>query len=337
MAKLLGRSVLNQALLEGRNCARIDVVFDVYRKTSIKNAERSRRGSGGSTQWKNIAPGHTVMQWRKLLSDAESKTSLIQFLVNQWKQEESRAKLQGKQLMTSCGETCYCLSEEAWDIVEELKCSHEEADTRMLFHANHASKNGYETLLVVSEDTDVMILSLVCCKSINALLCQKAGTQNRTRYINISKLAQCLGEDLCDALIGMHAFTGCDSTSAFADQGKLKALKLVKGSKTFQDSFKSLGTSWAVSEEVHRNMESFVCRMYAPSSSICDINDVRYMLFCAKRGEVDSSSLPPCRDCLKLHIQRANYQAGIWRHCLEGQPDIPEPRGHGWTTNDKGT
>lgn len=270
----IAKSLLHQALLEGRNSARIDIVFDVYWKTSIKNAERSGRGSGGSTQWKNIAPGHNVVQWRKLLSNSESKTALIQFFVDQWKLAESRAMLQDKQFITTCGETCYCLNEEGWNTVEELKCSHEEADTRMLLHASHASHNGYQTLLIVSEDTDVMMLSLACCKRINALLYQKTGTQNRTRYMNISNLAQCLGEDLCDALIGMHAFTGCDSTSAFAGKGKLGALKLVKESKTFQESFKSLGTSWDVSEEVHRNMESFVCRMYAPSSSICDINDV---------------------------------------------------------------
>ncbi len=118
---------------------------------------------------------------------------------------------------------------------------------------------------------------------------------------NISNLAQLLGDDLCDALIGVHAFTGCDSVSAFAGRGKLTALKLVKGNRAFQESFKSLGTSWDVSDEIYSNMELFVCRMYAPSSSVCDVNDLRYLLFCTKRGEVESSLLPPCRDCLKLH------------------------------------
>lgn len=99
---------------------------------------------------------------------------------------------------------------------EELKSSHEEADTRMLLHANHASQNGYQTIVIVSEDTDVMILCLGCCKKINCPLYQKSGTQNRIRYINISNLAQLLGDDLCDALIGLHAFAGSDSVSAFA-------------------------------------------------------------------------------------------------------------------------
>lgn len=50
-------SVLNLTLHRGRNSKRIDVAFDVYWKTSIKNAERYNRGSASSTQWKTIVPG----------------------------------------------------------------------------------------------------------------------------------------------------------------------------------------------------------------------------------------------------------------------------------------
>ena len=329
-------SVLNFALHEGGKSTRIDVVFDVYRKTSIKNAERDNRGATSSTQWKNIAPGHNVVQWRKLLSNPESKTALIKFIVDQWKLPENLVKLQEKQLFVTCGETCYCLKKRDVKVVMELKCSHEEADTRMLLHATHASQNGYKTTVLVSEDTDVMVLCLGNCKKTNCTMYLKCGSQNRTRYINISTLAELHGDDLCDALVGLHAFTGCDSVSAFAGRGKLGAFKLLKGNRTYQEDFKSLGTSWDVSEHLHRAMESFVCQMYAPSSDICDINDLRYLMFCTKRGEMESSLLPPCRDCLQLHTQRANYQAAVWRQCLEGQPGIPDPKGHGWKTDDKG-
>ena len=43
-------SALNQTLSEGTDSTRINVVFDVYRNTSIKNAERCNRGSNISTQ-----------------------------------------------------------------------------------------------------------------------------------------------------------------------------------------------------------------------------------------------------------------------------------------------
>lgn len=97
-------SVLNLALNDGGNSKRTDVVFDVYWKTSIKNAERCSRGSASNTQWKNIAPGHNVVQWRKLSSNTDSKTALIKFIVDQWKLAENRVKLQDKQLFATCGE-----------------------------------------------------------------------------------------------------------------------------------------------------------------------------------------------------------------------------------------
>ena len=45
---------------------------------------------------------------------------------------------------------------------------------------------------------------------------------------------------------------------------------------------------------------------------------------------VDMSLLPPCRDSLRMHIKRANYQALIWYHSRHALPCIPGPSGHGW-------
>lgn len=88
--------------------------------------------------------------------------------------------------------------------------------------------------------------------------------------------------------------------------------------------------------DISEELELLVCRMYAQSSDVCDVNDLRYLLFCTKSSEMQSSPLPPFRDCLQMHIHREDYQAAVWRQCLEGQPDIPEPSGHGWKTDDKG-
>ena len=75
--------------------------------------------------------------------------------------------------------------------------------------------------------------------------------------------------------------------------------------------------------------------MYAKQSPLKDVNKLRYQLFRDKKGEVGSSQLPPCSDCLKLHARRANYQACIWRRSLEAEPVIPSPAdGHGWILED---
>ena len=76
--------------------------------------------------------------------------------------------------------------------------------------------------------------------------------------------------------------------------------------------------------------EAFTCFLYAPKTSTTNINDLGYHLFCAKKGEIESHQLPPCRDCLVNHAKRANYQAGIWRKRLEQDPQVPSPIGRGW-------
>ena len=117
---------------------------------------------------------------------------------------------------------------------------------------------------------------------------------------------------------------------------ELGALKLLKGSESFQEAFKNLGEEWGISEEVFDEMQKFTIKMYAASLSATQVNALRYDLFCAKRGEVESSQLPPCGDCLKQHVRRANYQAAVWRRSLVSQPVIPDPTGFGWSADPDG-
>ena len=91
-----------------------------------------------------------------------------------------------------------------------------------------------------------------------------------------------------------------------------------------------LGTPWNVDQSLTSKLQEFTCCMYAASSKTCKVNILRHEMFLSKRGEVDSSTLPPSVDSLKQHIQRANYQAAVWRGALLLMPDIPEPDGHGW-------
>ena len=66
------------------------------------------------------------------------------------------------------------------------------------------------------------------------------------------------------------------------------------------------------------------------SKTIKDTNELCCAIICAKRGKIESHKLPPCRDSLKNHILRANYQCFIWRKCLEQSLDIPDLEDHGW-------
>jgi len=134
----------------------------------------------------------------------------------------------------------------------------------------------------------------------------------------------------------MHAFTGCDTISAFAGHGKMTALKQMKSDKAYQEAFTELGRSWEVSEELSEKLQEITCHMYLPSTHTTVVNKLRYQIFFARRGEPDSSQFPLCEDCLSMHTLRSNYQAAICGRCLEPSPIVPSPTDCGWTTDEDG-
>ena len=115
---------------------------------------------------------------------------------------------------------CYRITSDGSNEVQALQCQQEEADGRLLLHATHAAEEGYEGVVVCSEDTDVFIMALAFHDKIRASLFQKCGTRTRTRVTDVRKPAATLGIDVCRELFGMHLFTGCDTVSAFAGKGK---------------------------------------------------------------------------------------------------------------------
>ena len=72
-------------------------------------------------------------------------------------------------------------------------------------------------------NTDVAVLACRFSHSINAKMLFCIDTKQRRRYIDMTAIGQSLGEDLCKALPGLHALTGCDSTRAFVGKGKKQA------------------------------------------------------------------------------------------------------------------
>ncbi len=152
--------------------------------------------------------------------------------------------------------------------------------------------------------------------------------------MDVSKVAAAIGQVVCKALPGMHAFTGCDLVSAF---GKLNAMKLLMKSTKYEEAFTQLVKEWLMSNDLFSVLQYFTCHLYAAGCDTTKVNELRYHLFKAKKGKVDSSQLPPCENCLNLHALRANYQSAIWGHSLQTTPRIPNPSdSHGCHEEDNG-
>ena len=90
------------------NSNRIDVVFDLYRDVSIKNAERSKRSSRQEgVRYKNILPSYQVKSWNKFLSVSSNKTEAVKFIVSEWKKPEFTSRLQNRLLFVTLGDECW--------------------------------------------------------------------------------------------------------------------------------------------------------------------------------------------------------------------------------------
>lgn len=137
-----------------------------------------------------------------------------------------------------------------------------------------------------------------------------------------------VGAGVCRSLPGFHAFSGCDTVSAFAGGGKVAGYRIVTQGAECQEMFQQLGMEWYLSDNLYHSLQKFTCAMYCSTSGTSDINELRYRLFCLKRGDVKSSQLPPCNDTLRKHSLRANYQAAVRRRSLQRCPEILSPMVH---------
>ena len=97
--------------------------------------------------------------------------------------------LQDNALYVTCEETCTKMTADEWVEVVELQSTQEEADTRLLLYALHATKTGSKAVVVTAEGTDVMLLYHAFQKDFPCPIYQKCGAQNRTRLVDITKLA----------------------------------------------------------------------------------------------------------------------------------------------------
>ena len=93
--------------------------------------------------------------------------------------------------------------------------------------------------------------------------------------------------------VASNAFSGADSTSAFAGKGKQAIYNLVKENLELESELKSLGSDYSV-HQLPNLIESLVCKLYGSTQN--KLNDARFELFCLKSSL--ERSLPPTTDAI---------------------------------------
>ena len=266
--------------------------IDSYHDDSIKTAERQRRGCGE----KFVIQGEQTKRphdWKGFLSNDENKQQLIHILSKSWSSDANASRLQNQpviliengiatQLSSVDGKTTTAIR------IPELDSTQEETDTRIMLYIQYAQDTGRSYARVRANDSDIFFILLHYAKQLTITVILDTGT----RLINISDITEEFTQEWCTALLGLHAYTGCDSTSAFKGRGKIKPLKALQGAPKFVPVLAKLGDEWEVSDESLDGLEEFCCLLYGHKrvKRVNTVRDVKLKKVCGSSGTLKSTT-----------------------------------------------
>ena len=127
------------------------------------------------------------------------------------------------------------------------------------------------------------------------------------------------------ALPAVCAFSGCNTTSAFAGKGKTKIFRLASQNDCLRLAMTRLGCSLALNEELFTECEKFVSHLYG-LPTCTSVNKVRYEIVHMKCSK--AQQMPPPQDALPQHVLWVNYQSLVWKNALCSMQNLPSPNGH---------
>ena len=333
----LSRNILSTSL--AYRSQRIDINFDTYERPSIKDCERDRRAA--------VVEGELVIEgpqqkrdasFNKLLERESFKRELPVFLHRNWSSNFYKSLLEGREVYLGVMGQCTRYLVENGEVhaepVPSLNCNHSEADTRVILHMIEADKSTPGDIVIRASDTDILVLLLHHQHRVSSTVWMEVGNrgQGNLRYVNVTKIADSIGHEMCTALPGLHAFTGCDYTSAFVRKGKIRPYEIVKQSVKFQKAFASLSQD-VPSVEVINVLQDYVCVLYE-ARKIVKLNKHRFNVVDKtysrksnagrpfdKLKTIAGSSIPPCEAELAPHIERSAFVARLWGSAHQQQLD----------------
>ena len=169
---------------------------------TLKAQTRMNRGSGNHLRVSSST--NIPVDWKSFLRCDANKNSLFHLLADAIREFHPP---QRKQVIS----TYHILAD-----LSDLSCTHEEADTRLLFHAAHSFYQGFTKLMIHATDTDVVVLAIAVSSVLqDCEIWVGFGHGAKLRFIPCYLIAAKLGNDGSWGLLLMHALSGCDAVSAF--------------------------------------------------------------------------------------------------------------------------
>ena len=254
------------------------VVFDGYHGASTKDeAHRRRTGNAVGAPVSVSKEMRLTMSKKTFLGNASNKQGLINLLAGEM-------------------------------VKEGITVEHADGDADYKICMSACQSATTKPTVVVAEDSDVF-----------QLLVHHADTAVRKLYMKMSKQSVCIttlkkkmDPSLSEALLFLHAISGCDTTSRPHGIGKVSVLKKYTALKTCACIFMSSSSS---KKDVEKAGEEAMLVMYNCTKS-ANLTSARVEKFQVKvatsAGYVKPEKLPPTTDAASQHSLRTYHQVQAW-------------------------
>ena len=169
---------------------RVNVIWDRYLPDSLKATTRHRRGAGIRQRMPQDGNGKIQRNWNSHLQNAINKVELFHYLSVSIAQT---VFYEGKIVLSTLDENVLGSPVPSADESEYplSLCNHEEFDTRGVLHAANAVSHGYKRILIIANDTDIVVLGISFFNAIGAdKLWVSFGMGNKLRNISIHDICK---------------------------------------------------------------------------------------------------------------------------------------------------
>ncbi len=305
------------------------LIFDRYYTYSTKGCTRGQRMKESIKEQHHFTLQSSLPSQQVSLTITENKVQIIDILCQNLILHFQNERFENRLVITGSDQ----IPDEVHNGVHirrhDLAVNHEEADVIIINQAIPLSKEG-SSIHVVCDDADVF-----------ALLVHFYDAEKLTGDIfmiptNRSRAAVSIGatvqkhKNIAAHILSIHALTGCDTVSTIFGIGKVKALN------TFNK-----GCMPPILGNVQEDMQSlcddathFIANCYG-SKVHGSMSKVRFQMWKMKTGNSKAksfrlASLPPTTEAFALHVQRAQFQACIWKAALNRDPPHLDPVEYGW-------
>ncbi|KAG1650372.1 putative uncharacterized transposon-derived protein F52C9.6 [Nymphon striatum] len=302
---LIGRTHFSDLLLQLTHIidvyhryGRCDYIFDIYNDNpSVKDSERLRRCSVNPVVLSLVEQTTPLPKDMSTFWPSNKNKLLLEKLIYSYICEQSS---QGHEHPTIVSQLC--INSNDWQCkkihhstehyMQRLGSTVEEADLRIPMHVLDCCRAGYKTCVVISNDTDVIVVLLF--------------------YVPVF---------LQEGLMELWIRVGRGNTSRFLPLHTLKiGTKKAALKANPETHLQGFGTS-PPSVAVIQHVETYLLHVVDNRSKSRSFDQLRTQLFHFSKS-ASHQNLPPTSQGLKPHIYRAFYNAYITMHVLDRQLNV---------------